>query len=111
RIEYEPLPALFNIEDSLAKREIVWGDDNLFKSFLVEKGNVEEAFDGPGLIVVEGEYTTGAQEQLYIETNGVIAEATAEGVTVRGSMQCPYYVHKALVKLFDLAEDRVRVIQ
>src|SRR5205085_2272567 len=74
-------------------------------------GNVEEAFDGPGLIVVEGEYTTGAQEQLYIETNGVIAEATAEGVTVRGSMQCPYYVHKALVKLFDLAEDRVRVIQ
>src|SRR5436309_4231385 len=49
RIEYEPLPALFNIEDSLAKREIVWGDDNLFKSFLVEKGNVEEAFDGPGL--------------------------------------------------------------
>jgi CO/xanthine dehydrogenase Mo-binding subunit len=26
-------------------------------------------------------------------------------------MQCPYYVHKALVKLFDLPEEKIRVIQ
>ncbi len=26
-------------------------------------------------------------------------------------MQCPYYVHKALMKLFDLPEDKIRVIQ
>src|SRR4051812_9323387 len=110
-VEYEPLPAVFHLEDSLAKKEIVWGEDNVFKSFLVEKGNIEEAFAEPDLIVVEGEYTTGAQEQLYIETNGVIAEATADSVTVSGSMQCPYYVHKALVKLFNLPEDRVRVVQ
>ena len=112
RVEIEPLPAVFTIEDSLAKKEIIWGEDNVFKSFLVEKGNVEEVWDSPGLVVVEGVYETGAQEQLYIEPNGVIATASAEeGVTVRGSMQCPYYVHKALVKLFGLPEDRVRVIQ
>lgn len=110
-VEYEPLPAVFNIEDSLAKKQVIWGEDNVFKSFLVEKGDVDEAFKGPDLIVVEGEYTTGAQEQLYIETNGVIAEATPDSVTVSGSMQCPYYVHKALVKLFGLPEDRVRVVQ
>src|SRR5256714_2874170 len=111
RVEIEPLPAVFTIEDSLARKEIVWGEDNVFKTFLVEKGNVGEAFDGADL-VVEGVYETGAQEQLYIETNGVIANANAEeGVVVRGSMQCPYYVHKALVKLFDLPEDKVRVIQ
>jgi CO/xanthine dehydrogenase Mo-binding subunit len=112
RICVEPLPAVFTIEDSLAKKEIVWGEDNVFKSFLVEKGNVDEVWDAPDIITVEGEYETGAQEQLYIEPNGVIATASAEeGVTVRGSMQCPYYVHKALLKLFDLPEDRVRVIQ
>ncbi|MDQ3743955.1 MAG: xanthine dehydrogenase family protein molybdopterin-binding subunit [Acidobacteriota bacterium] len=112
RVEIEPLPAVFTIEDSLARKEVVWGEDNVFKSFLVEKGNVEEVWDSPGLFVVEGVYETGAQEQLYIEPNGVIATAgPEEGVTVRGSMQCPYYVHKALVKLFDLPEDRVRVIQ
>jgi CO/xanthine dehydrogenase Mo-binding subunit len=26
-------------------------------------------------------------------------------------MQCPYYVHKALIKLFNLPEDKIRVIQ
>ncbi len=34
-----------------------------------------------------------------------------DGVTVWGSMQCPYYVHKALVKLFGLPEEKIRVIQ
>src|SRR5215210_1131302 len=34
-VEYEPLPAVLTIEDSLAKKEIVWGEDNVFKSFLV----------------------------------------------------------------------------
>ncbi len=111
RIEYEELPPIFNLEDSLNKKEIIWGEDNVFKSFLVDKGNVDEAWASADLIV-EGEYETGAQEQLYIENNGVIAIANErEGVTVWGSMQCPYYVHKALIKLFALPEDKVRVIQ
>ncbi|HBB86386.1 MAG TPA: carbon monoxide dehydrogenase [Blastocatellia bacterium] len=111
RIEYEELPAVFTLEDSVNKKEIIWGEDNVFKTFLVDKGNVDEAWSKADLIV-EGEYFTGAQEQLYIENNGVIAIANEQdGVTVWGSMQCPYYVHKALIKLFALSEDKVRVIQ
>ncbi len=111
RFDIEPLPAVFTIEDSLNKKEIIWGEDNVFKTFLVDKGNVDEIWEKADFIV-EGEYRTGAQEQLYIETNGVIAVANdQEGVTVWGSMQCPYYVHKALIKLFNLAEERIRVIQ
>jgi CO/xanthine dehydrogenase Mo-binding subunit len=111
RIEIEEQPAVFTLEDSLAKKEIIWGEDNTFKRFLVDKGDVDAAWANAAFIV-EGEYETGAQEQLYIENNGAIAIANAnEGVTVWGSMQCPYYVHKALVKLFDLPEDKIRVIQ
>ena len=111
RIEIEEQPAVFSLEDSLAKKQIVWGEDNVFKKFLVDKGNVDDAWPGADLIV-EGEYETGAQEQLYIENNGAISVANREdGVTVWGSMQCPYYVHKALVKLFGLPEDKIRVIQ
>jgi CO/xanthine dehydrogenase Mo-binding subunit len=111
RIEIEKQPAVFTLEESLAQKEIVWGDDNVFKKFLVDKGNVDEAWAKADFIV-EGEYETGAQEQLYIENNGAIAIVNpSEGVTVWGSMQCPYYVHKALVKLFDLPEDKIRVIQ
>jgi CO/xanthine dehydrogenase Mo-binding subunit len=35
-IEYEELPAIFNLEDSLAQKEIFWGDDYVFKKFLVD---------------------------------------------------------------------------
>lgn len=110
-IEIEEQPAIFSLQESLAKKEIIWGEDNVFKKFLVDKGNVEEAWSTADFIV-EGEYETGAQEQLYIENNGAIAIANAsEGVTVWGSMQCPYYVHKALVKLFGLPEEKIRIIQ
>ncbi|HEY0321994.1 MAG TPA: xanthine dehydrogenase family protein molybdopterin-binding subunit [Pyrinomonadaceae bacterium] len=110
-LDIEPLEPVFTLDESLAKTEIIWGEDNVFKSFLVEKGNMDEALEQADFIV-EGEYRTGAQEQLYIETNGVIAVANPdEGVTVWGSMQCPYYVHKALIKLFNLPEDKIRVVQ
>src|SRR2546421_9115562 len=111
RLEIEPLPAVFSLNDSVNKKEIIWGEDNTFKSYHVEKGNVDEVWESADFIV-EGEYETGAQEQLYIENNGVIAIASpADGVTVWGSMQCPYYVHKALLKLFGLPEEKIRVVQ
>ncbi len=111
RIEIEEQPAVFSLAESLAKTHIIWGEDNVFKKFLVDKGDVDAAWANADFIV-EGEYETGAQEQLYIENNGAIAIANAsDGVTVWGSMQCPYYVHKSVVKLFDLPEDRIRVIQ
>jgi len=111
KIEYEALPPVFTIEESERQEIVVWGSDNLLKSFLLEKGDVDSAWQHAAHIV-EGEYRTGAQEHLYIENNGVIAEWSAtEGVSVWGSLQCPYYVHKSLLAVFDLPEDKVRVIQ
>lgn len=110
-LDIEPLPAIFTIDESLAKNELLWGEDNVFKSFLVEKGDIESAWAHADLIA-EGEYETGAQEQLYIEPQGMIAVASPEtGLTVWGSMQCPYYVHRALMALLNLPVNKVRVIQ
>jgi CO/xanthine dehydrogenase Mo-binding subunit len=110
-IEYDILPPVFSIEESEQQTEIIWGSDNTFKTFLVQKGNMDSIWENADYIV-EGEYTTGAQEQLYIETNGMIAAFNADGgVTVWGSLQCPYYVHKALMALFDLPETKIRVVQ
>ena len=83
----------------------------IHKKLLIEKGNLARGFKSADLIV-EGEYRTGHQEHIYIETNGVIAVPEANGgVTIRGSLQCPYYVHKALVTLLGLPKDKVRVLQ
>jgi CO/xanthine dehydrogenase Mo-binding subunit len=127
QIEIEPLPAIFTIEDSVARKQVIWGEDNIFKSFHVEKGEVDAAWTAAALIV-EGTYETGAQEQLYIEPQGMIAQANPgsagmlagsspstdsapASVAVWGSLQCPYYVHKALLRLFGLPKDRIRVVQ
>jgi len=110
-IEYEPLPAVFTIEESEKQDIIIWGEDNLIKNFLLEKGNVDSAW-ATAARIVEGEYSTGAQEHLYIENNGIIAEYDAEkGVTIWGSLQCPYYVFKSLKTVFGLPESKLRVIQ
>jgi CO/xanthine dehydrogenase Mo-binding subunit len=110
-IDYDPLPPIFTMEESERCSQIIWGTDNIFKTFLIAKGDVEGVWERADYIV-EGEYTTGAQEQLYIENNGVIASFDREqGITVWGSLQCPYYIHKALMALCELPEDKVRVVQ
>ena len=110
-IEYEALPAVFTMEESERGAEIIWGQDNTFKKYLIEKGDVDAVWEKAAYIV-EGEYTTGAQEQLYIENNGMIAVFdAAQGITVWGSLQCPYYIHKALMALCSLPPEKVRVVQ
>ena len=81
-----------------------------FKRIAIDKGDLDLGLRDADY-VIEGEYRTGHQEQLYIETNGMIAVPGDGQMTVYGSLQCPYYVHKALVVLLNLPPDRVRVIQ
>jgi CO/xanthine dehydrogenase Mo-binding subunit len=110
-IEYGALPAIFTMEESERCSEIIWGSDNTFKTYVIEKGDVDSVWSKADHIV-EGEYTTGAQEQLYIENNGMIAQFDPEhGITVWGSLQCPYYIHKALMNLCNLPAEKVRVVQ
>lgn len=96
-----PLPPVF---DPLVS-------EHTFATYLVETGDVEAALDGAD-VVLEGEYRVGHQEQLYIENNAMIAEPTeGGGVTVTGSLQCPYYLHKALKRGLGLTDRAARVIQ
>jgi CO/xanthine dehydrogenase Mo-binding subunit len=110
-IEYDSLPSIFTIEESERRSAIVWGEDNVFKTYSIEKGDVDGVWEKADY-VVEGVYSTGAQEQLYIENNGMIAAFdAARGITVWGSLQCPYYIHKALMGLCNLPAERVRIVQ
>ncbi|MGZ5278348.1 MAG: molybdopterin cofactor-binding domain-containing protein, partial [Pseudobdellovibrionaceae bacterium] len=85
-IQYEEMPAIFSIEEALQKKTVIWGTDNILKSYLLEKGQVDSVWQKADF-VIEEEYQTGAQEQLYIEPNGMIAIADAQdGVTIWGSM-------------------------
>ena len=99
-IDYRPADPVYDPEAS----------PHCFKEIHVAKGDAARGLADAEL-VVEGEYRVGHQEQLYIETNGVVAVPENGGVTVYGSLQCPYYVHRALMVLLALPADKVRVVQ
>jgi CO/xanthine dehydrogenase Mo-binding subunit len=80
-----------------------------FKDISILKGDVDAALARAD-VVVEGTYRTGHQEHVYIETNGVIAVPEDGGVTVYGSLQCPFYAYKALRSLLG-ADANLRVVQ
>jgi CO/xanthine dehydrogenase Mo-binding subunit len=101
RVRVEPLPPVF---DPLAS-------DFVFAAYELAAGDPDAAFAAAD-IVLEGEYRVGHQEQLYIENNAMIAVPTDDGgVTVHGSLQCPYYVHEALKRGLAMDDAQARVIQ
>ncbi len=100
-LEYRVLPK---------PEEVQRGNDNVLKTLKIEKGDVEGALANAAH-VVEGVYETGAQEHVYIETQGMIAWVEDGVVITKGSMQCPYYVVNALKHALAREESGVRVIQ
>ena len=101
-IEYEPLEPILDLETAdsgppLAKLDL-------------DHGNVDRGFDEAHQIV-EGTYTTGYQEHIYIECQAMTGWLEEDGTAVvKGSMQCPYFVHKSVKHALELDDDRVRAI-
>jgi CO/xanthine dehydrogenase Mo-binding subunit len=90
--------------------QIQYGTDNVLERLAIRKGDVDRALaEAP--IVVEGTYETGAQEHVYLEAQGMIASLEDDVLVIRGSMQCPYYILKALMHALGRDERHLRVVQ
>ncbi|NJP40549.1 xanthine dehydrogenase family protein [Oscillospiraceae bacterium HV4-5-C5C] len=100
RIDYQDHEPVFDPEQS----------QQIFFDYHYGHGEVEQAFAEADHIFSET-FHTGLQEQAYLEPNGLIAVPTTRKMTVRGSMQCPYYVKTALVKALGKAAEQVQVVQ
>lgn len=110
-LKVRELPPVLSIEEAIAAETKLHGDDNVFKRFEILKGDVEAGL-AAAEHVIEATYRTGAQEQMYIEPQGMLAHWREDGaVEVTGSLQCPYYVHKALKVLYGLPDDQVVIAQ
>jgi len=106
-----PLPPIFDTAESVRAEAPIYGDDNVFKRIVVDKGDAQAALSSAPN-VLETSYQVGYQEQMYIETQGVIAVPNDDGgVTIYGSLQCPYYVVKALAPVLGIDKARIRVVQ
>jgi CO/xanthine dehydrogenase Mo-binding subunit len=97
----ERLPAVFDPLES----------EHEFAHYTVESGDAAAAMEEAAL-VIEGTYRVGHQEQLYIENQAMIAVRRQDGgVTVHGSLQCPYYVHKAMKRALNMGDELAVVVQ
>ncbi len=108
RIEYDPAEPVFELDKAT----------EVYATLEITKGDVA-AGAADGEVVVERSFRVGLQEQLYIEPQGFIAIPYREhgagsrepGITVIGSLQCPYYVHRALKRALKLTDEEAVVIQ
>jgi CO/xanthine dehydrogenase Mo-binding subunit len=97
----ERLPAVFDPLKS----------DIEFAHYTVESGDAAAAMRTAAL-VIEGTYRVGHQEQLYIENQAMIAVPREDGgITVHGSLQCPYYIHKAMKRALNMGDELAVVVQ
>jgi len=93
------------LKKSERRSKIVWGEDNVSRLYLIDKGDVDGIWE-------KADYSWKASIRLahrtaYIENNGMIAAFDAgQGITVWGSLQCPYYIHKALMALCNLPAEK-----
>lgn len=97
-IDYEEQQPAVTLDDALALTGgPIHGTDNVYADLELRRGDPEGVFASAARII-EGEYATGFQEQLYMETQGLIVHPDPEGgsVTIEGSLQCPYYVKHAV---------------
>jgi CO/xanthine dehydrogenase Mo-binding subunit len=99
-VKYEELEPVFDVRKS----------NDVFFEYTIEKGDAEKAFKEADN-VYEGTFETGLQEHMYLETNGMIAEYKDGKMFIHGSLQCPYYVHTAVVRALGFLPENVIVRQ
>ena len=85
--------------------------EHQFAHYTVERGDAAAAM-AQAHLVIEGTYRVGHQEQLYIENQAMIAVPREDGgITVHGSLQCPYYIHKAMKRALRMGDELAVVVQ
>ncbi|MCK5388754.1 MAG: xanthine dehydrogenase family protein, partial [Candidatus Izimaplasma sp.] len=96
-VEYEELTPVYNNVNSAINYHFV-------------KGDAKKVFKNAKKII-KFDYSSGYQEQLYIEPQGMIGEIVGKKVILTGSIQCPYYVKNAVKVVLEASDDEVRVKQ
>ncbi|MBU3180838.1 xanthine dehydrogenase family protein molybdopterin-binding subunit [Clostridium psychrophilum] len=84
--------------------------DTVFFNYNFEKGDIDKTLEEADQVFIET-FQTGYQEQAYLEPQGMIAYPHDGRITIRGSMQCPYYIKGAVSKALGYEDKDVQIIQ
>lgn len=114
KVNYEPLPAVFDSEEAIkpgAPRIHDEVENNISFRFVKSYGDVEKGFRESDYIR-EDTYQTQPINHAAIEPHGVISQWNNDGtLTVWMDIQMPFLIQRAFARVFNLPEDRVRIIK
>jgi 4-hydroxybenzoyl-CoA reductase alpha subunit len=113
-VDYDPLPALMSIEDSLARPEVrihEYGDGpNVHKVVALQFGDVDAGLARADLVREDVFFYEG-NTHLPMEQHAAVAQWGADGkLTLWSSTQTPHYVHRLLATILDVPAAHIRVI-
>lgn len=114
-VEYEPLPAVFTVEDALkpdapAIHDNGLDENNVLPPVIVERGDIDQGFAEADLIV-EGEYDLGRPTAAYMEPNICVTQWDGNGkLTIWSSTQTAFMVRGALAEVLGIPLNKVRVV-
>ncbi|HEX2246321.1 MAG TPA: molybdopterin cofactor-binding domain-containing protein [Arthrobacter sp.] len=121
-VDYEVLPAVFEPEaamapgapllhaDKVADSRIAVPERNIVAEVHTEIGDVAAALDSAD-VVHEETYVTQRVQHVALETHSAIACTEADGsLAVRSSTQVPFLVKRTLARVFELPQEKVRVV-
>jgi carbon-monoxide dehydrogenase large subunit len=112
RVDYEPLPALADVEAALragAPRLHESWPDNVAVAFRVGVGDADRALAGAP-VVVRRRLRMQRYAGMPLETRGVLAIPEGDGLTVWASTQVPHWLQRVLCEATGLAAHRLRVV-
>ncbi len=109
-IKYKEYHPYFTIDESKNADANFIHQNNIACKHQSIKGNHKKVFEQSEYIV-EGTFRTPIAEHYYLEPQGIIALPRIDGVEIHGSLQCPYYIQKAVAVAMDFPLEKVVVIQ
>jgi CO/xanthine dehydrogenase Mo-binding subunit len=112
RVRYRDLPAVYDPREALSDgAPWVHACGNLVIHFKIRAGNAGRALANSAL-VIERTFRTGPQEHMYLEPQSALAVPAPDNTyTIYGSMQCPFYVQRAVARVLGVQLSQVRVVQ
>ncbi|HEX6799437.1 MAG TPA: molybdopterin cofactor-binding domain-containing protein [Ktedonobacterales bacterium] len=114
-VEYESLPALFTIEEALARGDKVrlHGETkrgNVMKEVHLEFGPVEQGFADADLVREDTFFFEGTTHA-PMEEHACVADCGSDDkITLWTSTQTPHYVHREVAKVLDIPRSHLRII-
>ncbi len=112
-VQYEPLPAVFSLDEAMAAGAPLVHDDapgNVAHEFAFERGEVDAGFKASD-VVVEGTWDSIRQWHSSLETIGCVAHWTNNRVTMWCNTQTPFLARGRYSVALGVPESQVRVIQ